>query len=336
VSAFPVTTARRRSGAARFLGGAELPLLLFATVALAAGAVAVLVKPSAFDLPSPFDAGTALRFAAATVLYAASHVLRFIRLALIAYLPGIRLRRLLQAHLLTAGLGVLLPFKLSEVVRIREVGVVVGSLRRGLLVVWIERTLDAAVLIALVTAAALTIDGALDLLAPLLVTLVAFVVGTLLVLTVLPANLRALMLHIVRRRTGERGVRAMRFLRSVLMTLRPAPQLVGGKLSTLVVLSAGIWALEVGVVAVAIPGVGEQVSQVSTAMLSLLSGISSGATVIFTGSADRLQDALVRFGDAPDVGPYRLVLTLPTLIAGTAAGGAYCAWLARRRGERSA
>jgi hypothetical protein len=334
VSALPVLPARRGSGIAAALGRAELGLLAAATAGLGAVAVVVLVKPSAFDLPSAFDSSTVLRFLAASALYAFGHVLRFIRLALIAYLPGVRLRRLLQVHLLTTGLGVVLPFKLSELVRIREVGVVVGSLRRGLLVVWIERTLDAVVLIALVTVAALTIDGALDLVAPLLVTLVAFVVLTLVALTVLPANLRALMLHITRRRTGERGVQAMRLLRAALTTLRPAPELVRGKLSTIAVLSVAIWAVEVAVVALAIPGVGAEVSQLSTAMLSLLSSISSGATALFAASEHRLLSALADFGEYPDVGIYRLTLTLPALVAGAVAGASYLMWFRARRDAR--
>ena len=320
---------RRRLGA---LGAAaatfELRLLWLGGAALAAAALAVALKPSWFALPGLGEDGA--RFAAAAALYVVSHVLRFLRLALLIHQPSIQLRRVLQVHFLSSGLGVLLPFKLSELVRIRELGVVTGSMRTGLIAVWLERTLDAVVLALLVAVVAIGVPESLELVTPLLVVVCAFVAATVVLLTVVPANLREIMLHLVRRPFGERSVGALRLLRAALYALQEAPAMLRGRLPSLLLLSAAIWAAEVSVVAVAVSGSGLGATGLSTAVLSLLSSVSSGATAIMASSGDRLAEALTQLGGVADVGIYRLCLVLPLAVAGAWAAARYLPWRGRR------
>ena len=319
----------RRHAVGERVAGAELALLWAAGGAMAAIAVAVLASPSWFDLPPITD--QAPRLLAAVALYLLSHVLRFLRLALLIHQPSIRLRRVLQAHFLSSGLGVLLPFKLSELVRVREVGVVTGSLRTGVLAVWLERTLDAAVLILLVGIAAATVPGSLELVVPLLVVLTVFAGLTVVLIAVLPSNIRELMLHIVRRPSGERSVGVLRLLRTALATLQEAPAMLRGRVPTLVLLSALIWASEVAVVAIAISGSGLDATGLSTAVLSLLATVSSGATALMPAAGEQLADALRDIGGVvADVGLYRVTLVLPLLVAGAWSTLAYAPWRGRR------
>lgn len=312
------------------LGRAERGLLVLGAAALLVAAVLVLVRPSIFDLPALTDGDVLGRFLAASAVYVLSHLVRVLRLVVLLRNPALRLRRVLQVHLMTAGLGVLLPFKLGDLVRIREVGVAAGSWRTGLLAVWLERALDAAVLAVLVLITAVGVSESLSLLTPFLIVLTVFVVATAAAIAILPENIRALMLHIVRRPFGERSVPVLRALRGTLDTLHEAPGLLRGRVLTLLLLSVMIWGLEIAVVSIAVPGVTEGVSELSTAMLSLLSGVSSGAPPISPASSDRLVEALTEFGTAPDVGAYRLVLLLPMLLAGAAAAITYLPWRLRR------
>ena len=313
-----------RSATARdLLARIERGLLALGGAALLVAAVLVIGRPSIFDLPSFIDGDVVGRLLAAAVLYVFSHLIRFLRLVVLLRNPALRLRRVLQVHLMTAGLGVLLPFKLGDLVRIREVGVVAGSWRTGLLAVWLERALDAAVLAVLVLITVLGVSESLPLLTPFLVVGTVFVAATAMAIAVLPENIRALMLHIVRRPFGERSVPVLRALRVTLDILHEAPNLLRGRVLTLLLLSAMIWGSEIAVVSIAVPGAAEGVSELSTALLSLLSGVSSGASPLMPVSSDRLAEALTDLGSAPDVGVYRLCLVLPMLIAGAAAAITY-------------
>lgn len=322
--------ARRWSALAAGAARVELALLWIAWAALAVAGGAVVLWPGLFDLPSLLDGDTAPRLAAGMALYAFSHVLRFLRLALLIHKPSIRLRRVLQAHLLTAGLGVLLPFKLSELIRVREVGVVTGSMRTGLLAVWLERTLDAAVLGVLVLITAIGLPESLDLLTPVLVLMTAFVALTVAAITVLPTNLREAMLHLVRRPFGEGSVTALRLMRGALATLEEAPTMLRGRLPSLVLLSVLIWTAEVAVVGVAIPELDVGLSGLSTSILSLLAGISSGATALMPDSGSRLVEALADYDGPSNVDLYRACLAVPVLVAAAWAASLYLPWRGRR------
>ena len=317
-----VVTARGRPLAA--LVRIEHAILCVAVAALATLSVLVLAAPGSFDLPrlvAGTDLGTVV---AGTCVYTLGHVFRFLRLALLTYRGGVRLRRVLQVHLLTAGLAVMLPFKLSDLVRVRGVGVVLDDVRAGIVTVWLERALDAAVLTVLIGVCAAAVPGSLELLTPLLVVLCVFVALTAVLLTIVPPNLRLVMLHVLRREGSERDVKALVALRQVLATIRPAPDLLRGRAATLVLLSVLIWGAEVAAVSVAVPGIGAELSQLSTGLLSLLSSVSSGATALFPSSGERLSEALVRVGTGSgDVSAYRAVLTITPLIAGTIGGVAY-------------
>jgi hypothetical protein len=322
---------RRRLGA---LGAAwsavELRLLWLGFAAIVLAAVAVVAKPSWFDLPGLTE--QLPRLLAASAVYMLGHAFRFLRLALLIHKPSIRLRRVMQVHFFTAGLGVLLPFKLSELVRVREVGVVTGSLRTGLLAVWLERTLDAAVLAVLIGVVALEVPDAIELVTPLLIVVCAFVAITVVLITVVPANIREAMLHIVRRPFGERSVGVLRALRAALATLQEAPRMLRGRLPSLVLLSVLIWAAEVGAVAIAISGSGLDATGLSTAVLSLLATVSAGATAIMSSAGEQLSDALQELGGVfSDVGLYRLALVLPLLVAAAWSAAAYLPWRGRRR-----
>lgn len=302
----------------------ELATLALGAAALAIAAAIALASPGSLELPALTDSDVASRFVAATALYAMSHVLRFLRLVVLLRNPGLRFRRVLQVHLFTSGLGVLLPFKLDALVRIREVGLLTQSWRTGVLAVWLERAFDAAALAVLVLVTALGVPDALPLVTPFLVVGTVFVLVTVAAITIVPENIRALMLHIVRRPFGPRSVTALRFLRGTLATLHEAPALIRGRVLTLSLLTVLIWLCEIAVVSVAIPGAAAELSELSTAVLSLLSGISSGVPPILPAASDRLVESITEFGrGAPEVGVYRLSLVLPMVIGGAVAGLLY-------------
>ena len=202
---------RRSALAARV----EAALLWLAGAALLALALLALFKPSLFGLPSLRRRPT--RAAAAAAPWPSTRSAT--SSASCAWRCWSTARRCAcaacsQVHLFTAGLAVLLPFKLGDLVRIREVGRRDGPVRTGLLAVWLERTMDAAVLAVLVIVAAIGVPDSLG---------AADAVPRrdgdvrrrdVVLITVVPDNIRELMLHLVRRPFGERSVSALRVLRA--------------------------------------------------------------------------------------------------------------------------
>ena len=314
---------------------AETWLLRIAWAALVAAALLVVFAPGVFGLASVLD-GDLGRLLACIAVYALGHAARFARLALLVHHPGISLRRVLQAHLLTTGLGMLLPFKLNELVRVREVGVITGSLRTGLLAVWLERTLDFCVLLVLVLITAIGIPDSLGTLTPLLTLMATFVILTVVLIAVVPENLRGIMLHLVRRPYGERSVTALRWMRAALAMLHEAPSLVRNRLPTLLLLSVIVWSAEVAVISIALPGIDLRLSELSTAMLALLSSVSTGTTPLMSGFGNGLADALGTLALPPDVDLYRAALALFSLVGAAWATSHYVPWRTRAAAGRAA
>ena len=323
------------SRAAATLRGAEVWLLRIAWAALVVVALLAVLAPGLFGLSSVLDGGIG-RLLGCIALYGLSHAARFARLALLVHHPGISVRRVLQVHLLTTGLGVLLPFKLSEIVRVREVGVITGSLRTGLLAVWLERTFDFCILLVLVLVTAVGIPDSLGTLTPLLALMTTFVIVTVVLIAVVPENLRGLMLHLVRRPYGERSVTALRWMRAALSMLHEAPSLVRNRLPTLALLSVIVWAAEVAVISIALPGIDLRLSELSTAMLALLSSVSTGATPLMPGFGEDLADALGSLALSADVGVYRAALALFSVVGAAWAASHYVPWRTRASAGRGA
>lgn len=183
--------------------------------------------------------------ALAALVYLLSHLFRALRLAMLVGSHQVSLRRLTQVHFFTAGVSLLLPFKLGEVYRVVELRTVIGSTPRALLTVWIERAFDAGILLLMIVCARLLTGGDSELgYVPLVVVSAAFLVLTLLGLLVLPENLQALSLFILRRYRSERAVAAMRAIRFMLDYVRHGQQVVAGKYAAVCAISALVWLLE--------------------------------------------------------------------------------------------
>ncbi|WKZ85932.1 flippase-like domain-containing protein [Ralstonia pickettii] len=180
----------------------------------------------------------------AILAYLFSHLLRALRLAMLAGSHEVSLRRLTLVHFFTAGVSLLLPFKLGEAYRVLELRTVIGSMQRSLLTVWIERGFDVGALVLLmVCAVAWSGTGAVAML-PLAGVSAAFIVLTGVAFVVLPENLQALSLFIIRRYRTERAVVVLRVVHTMLTFLRHGQRIIRGKYAVVSTISALIWLLE--------------------------------------------------------------------------------------------
>jgi hypothetical protein len=126
----------------------------------------------------------------------------------------------------------------------------------------------------------------------------------------------------------------LRLMRSALAALEEAPRMLRGRLASLLALTVLAWCAEVAVAAVAIPALGTELGGLSASILSMLAGVSSGATALMPTSGERMAEAL---GISGGVEVYRACLVIPALVAGAWAASLYLPWRGRRglQGERA-
>lgn len=294
-------------------------------LALRAGVVLLVLLALACLLPagrsalglSTGNAAVGL-LAAAALVYAVGHLLRGLRLAVLLHDPQVGARRVLAAHVLTSGLGLLLPFKLGDLARMGVVGQLVGSGTRGVVVVWLERTLDVAVVLGLSLLAATAADG--ELVTPLLVVSAGFVVLTVLAVTVLPDYLRALALYLVRRPAAPGGAGLVAFLARALVVLDEAPQLLRRRTPTLVVLTGLIWLAELAALRLSAPVLADDLLALSRALAGILSSLSSGSIALLPGTVEDAVAVGASELSGDDLARYRTVLLAPLLASSGIAG----------------
>lgn len=323
------TVSLSRPGAGGRLRLVERVLLGVACACLVVLALLLLSPVRPGGLPAVSWRSVQPPLLAAVAAYAAGHLLRGVRLAMLLHHPTLGARRVLGVHVLSAALSLLIPFKLGELVRIRLLGSLTGSGVRGLVVVWLERTLDVAVvgLLALVLLADPGADAGRY--SALLALSVAFVLVTVCLITVVPENVRSGILYLVRRPAAPGGVRLVRALARLADVLEEAPRLLTRRTPTLLLVTALIWSAEALALGLAVPGLREDTLQLAGGLLSYLSQVSSGAAAIGSEGFSRGL-ALDGAATTAQLELYRFVVVVPLVLAGAVAAVALSAEHRRR------
>lgn len=226
--------------------------------------------------------------ALAGLVYLGSHMLRILRLALLVGAWRVGLRTLGSFHLMTAAVSLVAPLKLGEVYRILELGNIVGGHVRAAVIVWWERTFDAAAILSLIVAVLLFGSGSttvrtygVGLLA------LTFVAITVVVVTLAPDNLRRLSVFIIRRYEASRTVPLLHIIDLVRRSIEEAPRVVRSKVATLTTLTALIWAAEATCFAIVLPELRGTLDMALSALLVFLSAITAGETLLSVLAVDR-------------------------------------------------
>lgn len=214
-------------------------------------------------------------------LYLASHGLRIIRLALLIGGWRVGFRSVVAFHLMTASVGLIAPLKLGELYRVAELGNLVGSFVRGVIIVWWERAFDvAAILIILAVALANTPPETHGMFYGVAVVACAFVVGTALVFFVAPENLRRAAVLIIRRYDHPWTVPVLQGIDTVRRAIRQAPAMIDKKVASLLTLTVLIWVLEIACFTIMLPAFSASLGLAAEGLLSFLSSVTQGETLV--------------------------------------------------------
>lgn len=180
-------------------------------------------------------------------LYLASHVIRMARLWLL--IGGGRLRELLRLYWYTTAVSLAMPFKSGELIRILEIGWSTKGLRFGIVVVWVERAFDAALLSAVAIGLAYSAQDARPFLLPLIGVMLLFLGVSLIFLWALPENISRINLHIMRVYSGRRAVRLLRGVGYLKSFASDARKVLQGRVLTFAILTFLIWTFELFAIA---------------------------------------------------------------------------------------
>jgi hypothetical protein len=302
-------------------------LPVFGTFLIAMSAVATGVTFLSLDhLISP-DALSSL--ASAALIYSLAHLLRAGRLLLLAGSHTVSLRRLVEAHFLTAGVSMIVPLKLGEIYRAIELHAVTGSYSRAVLTIWIERSFDVAAICTLAAFAALTNPAGGADLKPLLMVSTVFVITTIFAFAILPKSLSSLSLFIIRRYNTKGAVDVLRIISSINSLVSHSAEMVNGKLIGLSTITAIIWYLEVTTLSFAAE-MSPDWSTVTFELLSYLSAVSTGMTSLFTPPSDLIDSGFVSLSTGvSDLIKYEFSMRLPLMTLALLAGVSYAAWRIR-------
>lgn len=184
-------------------------------------------------------------------VYFLSHVFRFVRFAML--MKGQRVRQMLQIYVVSAAASFALPFKLGELFRIFWIGIHAAHMGRGLIVVWVERILDAALIALIYLVVALMQTGvSMAPVASAFFIIPLLIVFSILMLKVLPESMQNINLWVLRNYKGREALRWLKLLQSMAEFTSEARAALSNRALSLVMLTLCIWVLEIYALSLAV------------------------------------------------------------------------------------
>ena len=216
---------------------------------------------------------------AAAMLYGAAHVLRAARLALLAApVLNMRVRTVLLLHFHTAPVSFIVPFKLGELYRWQQLAWLSRNPGGSLLIVLLDRMLDALVLLL----ALAVVAGFAGRIAPGAVPIAGLLtVATMLglfVVFVAPGCLHALQAYILQNHSAPRARRVLRLVDASRLAVSSAKGRLRGNFLLLMLLSAAIWVIESGMLVLLAQQVSGPVPLPALFARTLFPGVADGTT----------------------------------------------------------
>jgi hypothetical protein len=250
----------------------------FAALSFVIFALAVYTSFPAGSSAIPAQVPALLLFVAGGGLYVAAHVMRAMRLAVIGVqLLGVSFRTVMLLHLFVAPWSLILPFKLDELIRIRELQRASGSLVWSVLTSLIDRSMDGLVLVTL--ALVLIADGR-GRLAGLSILIGAGLLTIAILLLVMPVLLEAVQRHVFLNHLHDRALDLLRAVTNCRKVLDHTRAAIGEAAPFLALFTLGIWAMELSATMLVLGGITGTVPGV-TAIGSMLGRADHSALLVW-------------------------------------------------------
>lgn len=210
----------------------------------------------------------------ATAVYGLAHAFRFVRFALLVGAP--RLRPLIGVYLVSTGASYAIPFKLGELFRVYWIGRYTSKMQRGLIVVWMERAMDASVIILLyLLISAIRPDALPQGMSGALIVIPFMIILSVLMLKVLPENLGNLNLWILQAYRGKQATARLKLLSRVASFAKESMAALTNRTLSLWILTLCIWGLEIYAVHLALHAFAQPPSTLSAFLGKMVAIVSS-------------------------------------------------------------
>lgn len=214
-------------------------------------------------------------------LYGVSHILRAVRLAVIAVpLLDLTLRKAIMLHLFVAPWSLVMPMKLDELVRLNELSVAGGSWPRSIMTLLIDRTMDAVLLLTMIL---LLPAGGNTALAVMLGAALLVICATFMGL---PIVLEVIQRHVFAHHYHARSAQVLRLTDSLRRLLIRGRTTIATTLPFLVLSSLCICALELFAAAVALRLTGTAPEALNTISLIVRRTNDSWRMIVFNQPVD--------------------------------------------------
>lgn len=217
-------------------------------------------------------------------LYFLSHVLRAVRLAVIAVpLLELTLRKAIMLHFFVAPWSLVMPMKLDELVRANELAISGGSWPRAIMTLLIDRTMDAVLLLGMILFLRAGGIGGNAALAVMLGAALLVVCATFLAL---PIVLETAQRHVFAHHYHARSAQVLRVIDTVRRLLIRGRTTIASTLPFLILSSLCICALELTAAGLALALMGLHPGPMATISLILRRTNESWRMLVFNQPVD--------------------------------------------------
>lgn len=320
------------------------PSAMIASAVFITGVAAfvILAVRTALGWADAFSAGLQLPALAASLgVYLMAHAARAIRLCAIVVRNDVSLSHVILAQFYSAGLALFIPFKLGEIYRIHELAVALGTVRRAVAAVWMERAFDVAAILGLIGFVAVAGGTVSTAMAPLIGVALLFVLFSLAAALVFPPVLSMIKMCLIKRYDHTVAIHGVAQLHRLQGFLTETAQMIGGhRLVFIGLATALIWVLEVAALGLLLPAL-------ETDPVRLLSGLGAMLSSVLVDADFLLGVSPPPAAETSDLGSAKalrhmpLVLqigliglgcaALPGLVRRRLAGRKMLSWLSPRR-----
>ncbi len=176
--------------------------------------------------------------------YLFSHVIRAIRIVVLMGRQDYSLWKLIYMQFYTNGINLILPFKLGEVYRVIEFNKLIKDSNRLLLTIITEKTLDLLLLFIWALLAILFLGQQIAVLQLVVWILMALIASSLVILFVLPENIRSINVFLAKRYNSRWVVNVLAFSDKIASVIANIKLTLKGNASTILLLTFAIWFFE--------------------------------------------------------------------------------------------
>jgi len=176
--------------------------------------------------------------------YLISHVIRAIRVVVLMGRQDYSLWKLIYMQFYTNGINLILPFKLGEVYRVIEFNKLIKDSNRLLLTIITEKTLDLLLLFVWALIAILFLGQDIAVLKTVVYILLFLIISSLIILFVVPENIRSINLFLAKRYNSKWVVRVLALSDRVATVIANIKLTLKGNASTIILLTFAIWFFE--------------------------------------------------------------------------------------------